>query len=123
MVTSTPAQLHKITCRKDIEDVIADVEYFADWYAHTERNKPGATLSEVLRADEHAADLRSAAATLDGLVIIPVDLYEEVWSALDAAEHLTDGLPDLPKKQTIELIKVSQAAARVLEQFTQYNIR
>jgi hypothetical protein len=36
---------------------------------------------------------------------------------------LTDGLPDLPEKETIALIKVSQAARRALEQLSAYNIR
>jgi hypothetical protein len=108
MVTT---QQTKITCRRDIDDVLMDIESFADWHAERARLDCEAPISAVFTAEEEAAELRSAAATLDQLVMLPIDLYEEVWGVLDFIDNLStedQALADLPA---------------ILDRLSRYNIR
>jgi hypothetical protein len=117
MVTT---QQTRITCRHDIDDVIADIESFADWHAERARLDVSLDISAVFTAEEEAAELRSAATTLDQLVMLPVDLYEEVWSALEAADALTNNAPNVTPSVWME---VATLACKALEQLVSYNIR
>jgi hypothetical protein len=117
--TTTPT----ISTRGDIDDILTVIEYFAEQMVEEARLDVSLGIGQVFEAHERAEELTAQVRALEALVMLPVDLYEEVWSALEAGEHLTDGLPDLPEKETIALIKVSQAARRALEQLSAYNIR
>jgi hypothetical protein len=105
MVTT---QQTRITCRRDIDDVIADIESFADWHAERARLDVSLDISAVFTAEEEAAELRSA------------DLYEEVWSALEAADALTNNAPNVTPSVWME---VATLACKALEQLVSYNIR
>jgi hypothetical protein len=49
MVTT---QQTKITCRRDIDDVLMDIESFADWHAERARLDCEAPISAVFTAEE-----------------------------------------------------------------------
>jgi hypothetical protein len=117
MVTT---QQTRITCRRDIDDVLADIESEANTIEEEARNDVTLDISQVFQAAEMADTLRSAAATLDQLVMLPIDLYEDVWSVLDAVESLSEE-GKLPTRLR-DMANV-QSFTKLLDRLSQYNIR
>jgi hypothetical protein len=117
MVTT---QQTRITCRRDIDDVLADIESEANTIEEEARNDVTLDISQVFVATEMADTLRSAAATLDQLVMLPIDLYEEVWSVLDALEGL-EGEEKLPL--SLQVSGSPDYYHQLLDQLRQYAIR
>jgi hypothetical protein len=112
--TTTPT----IQSRKDIDDILTGIEYHAEQMVEEARLDVSLSIGQVFEAHERADELLANVRALESLVMLPIDLYEEVWSVVNTAENLTN--TDATKE---DVIRCAQAAFRVLEQLSAYNIR
>jgi hypothetical protein len=109
-----------IRSRGDIDDILTDIEYHAEQMVEEARLDVSLSISQVFEAHERADELLANVRALESLVMLPIDLYEEVWSALEAANALTNNAPNVTPSTWMD---VARLACEALDTLTGYTIR
>jgi hypothetical protein len=117
--TSSETKAPTIQSRKDIDDILTAIEDHAEQLVEEARLDCSLSIGQVFEASERSDELLAHVHTLEGMVMLPVDLYEEVWSLIEdlQAEAEED------KAFAVQLVEAGAThLPRLLDRMAEYNI-